>query len=81
MRLPRMITGTLAGAAILLPVAACSSDKPASGTAPQAATAAPTEEPTTAGGGHPFTGSDDTKLKPVLAVKIENTAAGKPSRG
>lgn len=82
MRVPRMITVTLAGAAVLLPVAACSSDKPAPGKAPQAATAAPTEEPTTpAGETHPFTGLPDTDRKPVLAVKIENTAAGKPQMG
>lgn len=57
MRLPRMITVTLAGAAVLLPVAACSSsEEPAPGKAPQAATAAPSEEPTEAPEGHPFTG-------------------------
>lgn len=80
MRLPRIITITLAGAAVLLPVAACSSEEPAPGKAPQAATAAPTEEPTEEPA-HPFTGQPYDELKPVLAVKIENTAAGKPQLG
>ncbi|GAA3311122.1 DUF3048 domain-containing protein [Nonomuraea dietziae] len=31
--------------------------------------------------GHPFTGLPYEELKPVLAVKIENTAAGKPQLG
>ncbi|MFI6735678.1 DUF3048 domain-containing protein [Nonomuraea sp. NPDC050451] len=82
MRLPRMITVTLAGAAVLLPVAACSSEEPAPGKAPQAATAAPSEQATEAPAeGHPFTGKPYDGLKPVLAVKIENTAAGKPQLG
>ncbi|SEN29962.1 DUF3048 domain-containing protein [Nonomuraea pusilla] len=80
MRLTRMITVTLAGA-VLLPVAACSSDEPAPGKAPQAATAAPTEEPTPEDKGHPFTGLPADELGPVLAVKIENTSAGKPQLG
>ncbi|MFI9555443.1 DUF3048 domain-containing protein [Nonomuraea endophytica] len=80
MRLPRMITVTLAGTAVLLPVAACSSEKPAPPAAPQAATASPSETPD-AGPGHPFTGLPDEGRKPVLAVKIENTAAGKPQMG
>lgn len=81
MRLPRIITVTLAGAAVLLPVTACSSDEPAPGQAPQASTAAPSEEPTEAAPGHPFTGQPYEELKPVVAVKIENTAAGKPQLG
>lgn len=83
MRLPRMITVTLAGAAVLLPVAACSSNEPAAGKAPQAATASPTEEPAAEPGKtHPFTGLPmEGAAKPVLAVKIENTAAGKPQLG
>jgi hypothetical protein len=76
-----MIMVTLAGAAVLLPVAACSADEPAPGKAPQAATAAPSEQPTNEPPGHPFTGQPYDKLKPVLAVKIENTAAGKPQLG
>jgi hypothetical protein len=80
-RLPRMITVTLAGAAVLLPVAACSSEEPAAGKAPQAATSqAPTEEPTPEKL-HPFTGQPMKAAKPVVAVKIENTAAGKPQLG
>ncbi|WP_308250597.1 DUF3048 domain-containing protein [Nonomuraea rhizosphaerae] len=82
MRLPRMITVTLAGAAVLLPVAACSSDKPSAGQAPQATTAAPTEQPTAEAKKHPFTGLPmKGAAKQVLAVKIENTAAGKPQMG
>ncbi|WP_240197722.1 DUF3048 domain-containing protein [Nonomuraea lactucae] len=82
MCLTRMITVTLAGAAVLLPVAACSSDEPAPGKAPQAATASPAPaEQTPAGAGHPFTGAPGEDLEPVLAVKIENTAAGKPQLG
>lgn len=81
MRLPRMITVTLAGLAVLLPVTACSSDEPAGGAAPQASeSATPTEEPTPENL-HPFTGQPADKMKPVLAVKIENTAAGKPQMG
>ncbi|TMR24601.1 DUF3048 domain-containing protein [Nonomuraea turkmeniaca] len=75
-----MITLTLAGAAVLLPVAACSSEEPAPGQVPQAATVAPSEEPAEASA-HPFTGKPYDELKPVLAVKIENTAAGKPQMG
>ncbi|WP_214327401.1 DUF3048 domain-containing protein [Nonomuraea sediminis] len=76
-----MITASLAGAAVLLPIAACSSNKPAPGTVPQAATAAPSTSPTPEGEGHPFTGQPGQEPKPVLAVKIENTAAGKPQMG
>ncbi|NUR93167.1 MAG: DUF3048 domain-containing protein [Nonomuraea sp.] len=75
------MTVSLAGAAVLLPIAACSSEKPAPGKVPQAATAAPSESPTQEGDAHPFTGKPATALKPVLAVKIENTAAGKPQMG
>ncbi|GGO72568.1 DUF3048 domain-containing protein [Nonomuraea cavernae] len=82
MRLFRMITVTLAGAAVLLPVAACSSDEPAAGQAPEATVTTPAEEETPdAGKTHPFTGKPTQALKPVLAVKIENTAAGKPQMG
>ncbi|MEV4549908.1 DUF3048 domain-containing protein [Nonomuraea wenchangensis] len=81
MRLPRMISVTLAGAAVLLPMAACSSEEPAPGQAPQAATAAPSDEPVESPPAHPFTGKPYDALKPVLAVKIENTAAGKPQLG
>ncbi|GGS77698.1 hypothetical protein GCM10010156_40610 [Planobispora rosea] len=81
MRVPRMIAVTLAGAAVLVPAAACSSDEPAPGRAPQAATGTsatptPTPEPT-----HPFTGLPGAARRPVLAVKIENTSAGKPQLG
>jgi hypothetical protein len=75
-----MISVTMAGAAVVVPLAACSSNDPAPGKAPQAATASPTEE-AAAAKGHPFTGEPYDQLKPVLAVKIENTAAGKPQLG
>jgi hypothetical protein len=81
-RLPRIITVTLAGAAVVLPVAACSSsDGPAPGNAPQVDTATPAATPSPEGKKHPFTGMPATSLKPVLAVKIENTSAGKPQLG
>ncbi|NBE98232.1 DUF3048 domain-containing protein [Nonomuraea sp. KC401] len=81
MRLSRTITIWLAGAAVLLPVSACSSEEPAPGKVPQAAASvAPSEEPAEVNA-HPFTGKPYDVLKPVLAVKIENTAAGKPQQG
>ncbi|WP_336212747.1 DUF3048 domain-containing protein [Nonomuraea sp. LPB2021202275-12-8] len=82
MRLPRMITLTLAGVAVLMPVAACSSDEPAAGQAPDAAatSSGPVEEPTPEKL-HPFTGKPLKSARPVLAVKIENTGAGKPQLG
>ncbi|GAA2852547.1 DUF3048 domain-containing protein [Streptosporangium fragile] len=82
MRVPRMIAVTLAGIAVLAPAAACSSDDPApAGNAPVAAgepsaAPTPTPEPT-----HPFTGLPGAARRPVLAVKIENTSAGKPQLG
>lgn len=79
MRVPRMIAVTLTGAAVLVPAAACSSDeKAAPPKAPQAATVEPSPEPEP---GHPFTGMPGKEAGPVLAVKIENTAAGKPQLG
>jgi len=77
-----VITLTLAGAAVVLPMAACSSDEPAAGKGPEAATAsaAPTEEPTQETL-HPFTGKPMNAARRVVAVKIENTGAGKPQLG
>ncbi|MFI6512794.1 DUF3048 domain-containing protein [Streptosporangium sp. NPDC050855] len=83
MRVPRMITAAVAGVALLAPAAACSSDEPAapagnaqgSGAEP-GATPTPEPEPT-----HPFTGMPGAARRPVVAVKIENTAAGKPQLG
>ncbi|MFI6480343.1 DUF3048 domain-containing protein [Nonomuraea sp. NPDC050663] len=66
--------------AVLVPVAACSSEDPPA-SQPQAASASPSVEPTEQAVTHPFTGLPDDKRKPVLAVKIENTAAGKPQMG
>ncbi|GII04557.1 DUF3048 domain-containing protein [Planobispora takensis] len=80
MRVPRMLTVTLAGAAVLAPAAACSSEDPAPGKAPQAATA-PAATPTAEQPTHPFTGLPGSARRPVLAVKIENTSAGKPQLG
>lgn len=77
MRVPQMIVLTLA---VLAPVAACSSEEPPA-KAPLAATVSPTPTESAAGPGHPFTGLQDDARKPVLAVKIENTAAGKPQMG
>ncbi|WP_084957985.1 DUF3048 domain-containing protein [Thermoactinospora rubra] len=76
----RAVRTILAALAVLAPVAACSDDKPPA-SAPQAATASPSaSQPPPAT--HPFTGLPyDGKLRPVLAVKIENTAAGKPQLG
>ncbi|MBB2915005.1 hypothetical protein FHS43_006320 [Streptosporangium becharense] len=82
MRVPRMIAVALAGAAVLAPTAACSSDdpppagKPQAGAAEPSAAPTPTPEPT-----HPFTGLPGAARRPVLAVKIENTSAGKPQLG
>ncbi|WP_433239008.1 DUF3048 domain-containing protein [Streptosporangium sp. CA-135522] len=81
MRVPRMIAVTLAGVAVLAPAAACSSDEPAAGKAPESAAdpssaPSPTQEPT-----HPFTGLPGSARRAVLAAKIENTSAGKPQLG
>ncbi|WP_235854328.1 DUF3048 domain-containing protein [Nonomuraea aridisoli] len=81
MRLPRMIMIWLTGAAVVVPVAACSSSEPAPGKAPQAATLAPEAQEQEPVKTHPFTGMPYESLKPVVAVKIENTAAGKPQLG
>ncbi|SDI22755.1 Protein of unknown function [Sinosporangium album] len=82
MRVPRIIAIALTGAAVLAPVAACSSSEPtAPGKIPQAApaTPAPTVEARPA---HPFTGMPYSgEPGPVLTAKIENTAAGKPQMG
>ena len=80
---PRMIAVTLAGVAVLAPAAACSSDEPAAGQPPQAAdgvpdAAAPTPSPSRPTRSPALPGA---ARKPVLAVKIENTAAGKPQLG
>jgi len=76
-----MITVTMAGLAVLLPVTACSSGGAPTAPPPQASEeAVPTEEPTPENL-HPFTGKPANRLRPVLAVKIENTAAGKPQMG
>ena len=81
MRVKRVIGVALAGAAVLGPVVACSPSGGASpaaqGTQPvPAAPETPTPPPE-----HPFTGQPVSSRRPVLAVKIENTGAGKPQLG
>jgi len=80
-RLTRLACVVLAGGALLAP-AACSSDEPAAAP-PQAASESQTQAPPepTPPPAHPFTGAATDKRNPVLAVKIENTAAGKPQMG
>lgn len=81
MRVFRAIAVTLTGVSLLVPAAACSSGGGA-GTpgrdAQPAPVTTPTPQPPPA---HPFTGRPTEVRKPVLAVKIENTAAGKPQMG
>ncbi|MEU8206392.1 DUF3048 domain-containing protein [Streptosporangium sp. NPDC049046] len=82
MRVSRMIAVTLAGVAVLAPVAACSSDGPASPGSPAGAAGEPSADPTpTPEPTHPFTGLPGAARRAVLAVKIENTSAGKPQLG
>lgn len=81
MRVSRMIAVTLAGVAVLAPAVACSSESAPAGSPAGAAdepSAAPTPEPEPT---HPFTGMPGAARRPVLAVKIENTSAGKPQLG
>lgn len=80
MRLTRMACVVLAGGALLAPAACSSSESPAK--QPQAASesAAPTASPEPPPE-HPFTGAATARRRPVLAVKIENTSAGKPQMG
>jgi hypothetical protein len=69
----------LSGTALLAPLAACSSSSSETpGKQPQAAAAS---ESPAAPPQYPFTGKPIAARKPVLAVKIENTAAGKPQMG
>ncbi|WP_285774243.1 DUF3048 domain-containing protein [Microtetraspora sp. NBRC 13810] len=82
MRATRVIAVTMAGAAVLAPVVACSSqDEAAPGRNPEAAPTVSAAESTPPPPEHPFTGQPIGGRKPVLAVKIENTAAGKPQMG
>ncbi|WP_239137823.1 DUF3048 domain-containing protein [Sphaerisporangium rufum] len=78
-----MIGGALAGAAVLVPAVACSSS--GGGARPAGESAAPVESstpaPSSAPPEHPFTGQPVAARRPVLAVKIENTHAGKPQMG
>jgi hypothetical protein len=66
---------------LVLAAAACSTDDTApSAGQPPAPAAAPSPSPT-APPEHPFTGQPVAARGPVLAVKIENTSAGKPQMG
>ncbi|MFD1931890.1 DUF3048 domain-containing protein [Nonomuraea mangrovi] len=78
MRVPRMMAVALA---VLAPVAACSSGGGAASPSKEPQAAPVSASPTPEAKGHPFTGLPYEELKPVLAVKIENTAAGKPQLG
>ncbi|WP_214108969.1 DUF3048 domain-containing protein [Acrocarpospora catenulata] len=77
MRANRVIGVALASGLALL-AAACSSKGEDPGSQPQAASVSesPTPPPE-----HPFTGMPVAARRPVLAVKIENTSAGKPQIG
>ncbi|GGK87227.1 hypothetical protein Sme01_48530 [Sphaerisporangium melleum] len=82
MPVKRVIGIALAGTAVLAPAVACSSSgggaKPASqGQQPAISPSASPEPPPE----HPFTGQPVAARRPVLAVKIENTASGKPQLG
>ncbi|MCC5579357.1 DUF3048 domain-containing protein [Microtetraspora sp. AC03309] len=78
MRAQRLIGVTL-GLGAVLAGAACSSDGDTAPAAqPQAAAASPSPTPPPE---HPFTGRPIAQRRPVLAVKIENTSAGKPQMG
>ncbi|GAA4575469.1 DUF3048 domain-containing protein [Planotetraspora kaengkrachanensis] len=77
----RAVTGFTLALGVVLAGAGCSSDdEPAK--QPLAATSSPSPSPSpTPPSEHPFTGREGSALKPVLAVKIENTPAGKPQMG
>ncbi|GAA1504659.1 DUF3048 domain-containing protein [Sphaerisporangium rubeum] len=82
MRVSRVIGAVAAGTALLVPVVACSSSPGGGKPAGQGESPAPGESATPeAVPEHPFTGQPVAARKPVLAVKIENTAAGKPQLG
>lgn len=73
-----VIRFTLATAVVLTGAACSSDDNTARPPQPAAEVASPTPEPPPE---HPFTGMPVAQRRPVLAVKIENTAAGKPQMG
>jgi len=81
MHVKRVFGVALATGAVLIPSVACSSSDEPTRERPQAvsesqASVEPTPEPS-----HPFTGQPVASRRPVLAVKIENTSAGKPQMG
>ncbi|RBQ14590.1 DUF3048 domain-containing protein [Spongiactinospora rosea] len=81
MRAYRVMTVALAGVAVLVPSVACSSGGGGGGSAAGPQSPAPPSPTPTPQPEHPFTGRPSAQRKPVLAVKIENTAAGKPQIG
>ncbi|MEV5413433.1 DUF3048 domain-containing protein [Thermopolyspora sp. NPDC052614] len=80
MRLTRMACVVLAGGALLAP-AACSSSDEAAAKPPQGASQSESPAASQPPPSHPFTGAATARRNPVLAVKVENTAAGKPQMG
>jgi hypothetical protein len=82
MHVKRVVGVALATGAVLAPVVACSSSaEPSAGGRPSAASESQAPAETTPPPSHPFTGQPIESRKPVLAVKIENTKAGKPQMG
>jgi len=67
-------------AAVVLAGAACSGDGSKAQAQPGQAVVSPSPSPEPPPE-HPFTGLPASTLRPVLAVKIENTPAGKPQMG
>ncbi|MEU9889487.1 DUF3048 domain-containing protein [Sphaerisporangium sp. NPDC051011] len=77
----RVIGVALAGAALLAPAVACSSSGGATPASQQTAPADLASSSPAPPPEHPFTGQPVASRRPVLAVKIENTASGKPQLG
>ncbi|MEZ0077430.1 DUF3048 domain-containing protein [Planotetraspora sp. GP83] len=76
----RAVIGFTVIMGVALTGTACSSSGGAPGTPSQGASASASPSPT-APPEHPFTGRPVAERRPVLAVKIENTSAGKPQMG
>ncbi|MEW9531288.1 DUF3048 domain-containing protein [Microbispora sp. NPDC049125] len=76
----RAVIGFTLATAVVLSGAACSSGDDPPGKQPQGATAGASASPSPPPE-HPFTGRPTAARRPVLAVKIENTSAGKPQMG
>jgi hypothetical protein len=76
----RAVIGFTLATAVVLSGAACSSGDDPPGKQAQGATAGASASPSPPPE-HPFTGRPTAARRPVLAVKIENTSAGKPQMG